>query len=190
VNSLRQRLADYLDVRRRFGYALINAGRWLGHFVDYCEERDADVVTTELALAWATQPTNCGAAYHAQRLSAARGFARYLQALDPRTGVPPMRLLSYGYQRRAPYLYSSAEAWSLVSGARELAPELRAATTGAILGLLFASGLRIGEALGLDRGDVDLRRRADDSSFEVRPIPRGATALNQCRGTPRLRATP
>ena len=156
VKSLRQQLVDYLDVRRQFGYALTNAGRWLSHFVDYCEAQRDDVVTTELALAWATQPTNCGAAYHAQRLSAVRGFARYLQALDPRTTVPPMRLLSYGNQRPAPYLYSSAEAWSLVSGARDLAPELRAVTTEAILGLLFASGLRIGEALGLDCGDVDL----------------------------------
>ena len=174
VKSLRQRLADYLSVRRRFGYALTNAGHWLSHFVDYCEERGADVITIELALAWATQPTNCGPAYHAQRLGAVRGFARYLQAFDPGTTVPPTRLLSYGYQRRAPYLYSSAEAWSLVSGARELAPELRAATTEAILGLLFASGLRIGEALGLDRDDVDLtdgvltiRRSKFDRSREV-----------------------
>jgi len=156
VNSLRQQLADYLDVRRQFGYALTNVGRWLGHFVHYCEERGADVVTTELALAWATQPTNCGARYHAQRLSAVRGFARYLQALDPRTTVAPTRLIAGQYQRPAPYLYSSAEAWSLMRAARELSPELRAVTSEAILGLLFASGLRIGEALGLERADVDL----------------------------------
>jgi integrase/recombinase XerD len=156
VKSLRQQLVDYLDVRRQFGYALANAGRWLGQFVDYCEERGADVVTSELALAWATQPTNCGGAYHAQRLSAVRGFARYLQALDPRTTVAPTRLLSHGNQRSAPYLYSSAQAWSLMRAARELSPESRAVTTEAILGLLFASGLRIGEALGLDRSDVDL----------------------------------
>lgn len=184
VKSLRQQLVDYLDVRRQFGYALTNAGHWLGQFVDYCEAQRDDVVTTELALAWATQPTNCGPAYHARRLSAVRGFARYLQALDPRTTIPPMRLLSNGNQRPAPYLYSPTEAWSLMRAARELSPELRAVTTEAILGLLFASGLRIGEALGLERGDVDLtdgvltiRHSKFDQSREVPLHPTCVAAL-------------
>lgn len=184
VKSLRQQLVDYLDVRRQFGYALTNAGRWLGHFVDYCEAQRDDVVTTELALAWATQPTNCGAAYHAQRLSVVRGFARYLQALDPRTTVPPTRLLVNGYRRPTPYLYSSEQAWSLMRAARELSPELRAETTEAILGLLFASGLRIGEALGLDRCDADLvsgyvnvRHSKFDRSREVPLHPTCVAAL-------------
>lgn len=156
MKPLRQQLVDYLSVRREFGYALTNAGRWLGHFVDYCEERGNDVVTTELAFAWATQSAHDAPVHRAMRLSAVRGFARYLQALDPRTTVPPTRLLAHGYRRPAPYLYSSAEAWSLMRAARELSPELRAVTTEAVLGLLFASGVRIGEALGLDRDAVDL----------------------------------
>jgi integrase len=181
VTSLRQQLADYLVVRRQFGYALANAEHWLGHFVDYCDAQRADVVTSELALAWATQPTNCGAAYHAQRLSAVRGFARFLQALDPRTTVPPTHLLAHGYRRPAPYLYSSAEAWSLMRAARELSPKLRAVTTEAILGLLFASGLRIGEALGLERSDADLNEgvlRIRHSKFDrSREVPLHPTCV-------------
>jgi integrase len=184
VKSLRQQLVDYLDVRRQFGYALTNTGRWLGHFVDYCEAQHEDVVTTELALVWATQPTNCGAIYHAQRLCAVRGFARYLQALDPRTTVAPTRLIAARYQRPTPYLYSSAEVWSLMRAARELSPELRSVTTEAITGLLFASGLRIGEALSLERGDVDLsegvltiRHSKFDRSREVPLHPTCVAAL-------------
>jgi hypothetical protein len=52
VTSLRQRLADYLSLRRRFGYALTNAGHWLSHFVDYCEERGADVITVDPDCEW------------------------------------------------------------------------------------------------------------------------------------------
>ena len=184
MKSLREQLVDYLEVRRQFGYALANAEHWLGHFVDYCEERGDDVVTSELALVWATQPTNCGAAFHAQRLSAVRGFARYLQALDPRTTVAPTRLLVNGYRRPTPYLYSSAEVWSLMRAAGDLSPELRAVTTEVILGLLFASGLRIGEALGLDRCDVDLtegvltiRHSKFDRSREVPLHPTCVAAL-------------
>ena len=184
MKSLRQQLVDYLNVSRQLGYALTNAGHWLGHFVDYCEAQHEDVVTTELALVWATQPTNCGAIYHAQRMSAVRGFARYLQALDPRTTVAPTRLIAARYQRPTPYLYSSAEVSCLMRAARELSPELRAVTTEAIIGLLFASGLRIGEALGLERGDVDLsegvltiRHSKFDRSREVPLHPTCVAAL-------------
>jgi site-specific recombinase XerD len=191
VKSLRQQLVDYLDVRRQFGYALTNAGHWLGHFVDYCDEREEAVVTIELALTWSTQPAQCGPAYHAQRLSAVRGFARYLQACDPRTTVPPMHLLSYGNQRRTPYLYSSKEACSLMGAARELSPELRAVTTEAILGLLFASGLRIGEALGLERSDVDLSEGVltiRHSKFDrSREVPLHPTCLAALRSYERRR---
>ena len=51
MKSLRQQMVDYLDVRRQFGYTLANASRWLGRFVDYCEERGEHVVTTGLAVA-------------------------------------------------------------------------------------------------------------------------------------------
>jgi hypothetical protein len=47
----------------------------------------------------------------------------------------------------------------LLDGARALPQPLRAATHETIFGLLASSGMRIGEAVGLQRDDVDLRER-------------------------------
>ena len=43
-----------------------------------------------------------------------------------------------------------------MAAARALSPRLRAATFETVIGLLAVTGLRPGEALGLDRADVDL----------------------------------
>lgn len=156
MSDLRQSLNDYLGLRHGFGYQLKNSGELLFKFVDFCDDANAHVVTIELALAWATLPTNCSRVWGACRLRAVRGFARYLHALDPRTEVPPTRLLPDGPHRVTPYLYSSDQVRALMEAARTLASPLRAATSETIIGLLATSGLRVGEALRLDRDDVDL----------------------------------
>jgi integrase/recombinase XerD len=43
-----------------------------------------------------------------------------------------------------------------MTAAKDIPCALRALTTGTIIGLLASSGLRVGEALGLDDADVDL----------------------------------
>jgi len=154
--TLRQSLEGYLAMRREFGYRLQKTGHLLTQFVTFLEERDADVVTVELALAWATLPTDCGPAWSSGRLGMVRGFARYLHAFDPRTGVPPIGLLPRGKKRATPFLYSNEQVRSLMAAARDIPSPRRALTTEAIIGLLAASGLRVGEVLALDRGDVNV----------------------------------
>ena len=160
MSDLRHALNDYLALRREFGYRLKNTGELLVKFVDFCELADAHVVTIELALAWATLPKECSRVWGACRLRAVRGFARYLHTIDPRTEVPPTRLLPDGPHRVTPYLYSLDQVRDLMEAARALAFPLRATTSETIIGLLATSGLRVGEALGLDRDDVDVREGA------------------------------
>ncbi len=84
-----------------------------------------------------------------------RGFARHLQALDPATEVPPAGLLACRNRRAAPYLYSAAEVSALMAATASLRPALHAATHKTLIGLLAATGLRLGEAIRLDRADLD-----------------------------------
>lgn len=87
MSPLRGALAGYLDVRRALGFRLDRAEMLIGQFLSYLEERQAPVVTTEHAVAWATAPA--GAAWwHALRLSAVRPFASWLHAQDPAHEVP------------------------------------------------------------------------------------------------------
>src|ERR1700737_803796 len=72
---------------------------------------------------------------HSDRVGAAAG-ACAPQPLGPPPGHPPRG--------------------RLIEGAQALRSPLRAATHEALFGLLATSGMRIGEAIGLQRGDVDL----------------------------------
>ena len=117
-----------------------------------------DTVTTEHALAWATLPAGASAHWQAIRLSVVRGFAAYLHSIDPSAEVIPAGQFRPGVCRATPYLYSDAEIGALIQAAAALQPRLRAATYQALISLLAVSGIRIGEAIGLDDEDFDVGR--------------------------------
>lgn len=79
MSGLRGAAGDYLSVRRSLGFQLVGVGRLLAQFADFAETVGADTITTDLALQWATAPPGGSVTWHAQRLGAVRGFARWLQ---------------------------------------------------------------------------------------------------------------
>ncbi len=171
MNGLRAAVDDYLAIRRALGYSLNRDGHLLPNFVAYLEATGADSVTTALALAWAVQPSNTHPHWWRQRLGIVRGFARYLNTIDPLNEVPPTDLLPAHRPRITPYLYSDEEIANLLAAARTLSPEFRAATYETLVGLVVVTGLRIGEAIGLNRNDVDL----EEGSIVVRRAKFGKT---------------
>lgn len=56
MSALRQALVGYLAVRRACGYHLDRPEKLLGQFLSYLDDAQADTVTTEHTLAWATLP--------------------------------------------------------------------------------------------------------------------------------------
>jgi integrase/recombinase XerD len=154
MTDLRAAAHDYLTVRRRLGFELKHPGRTLEDFVQFMGRAGAEHVTTELALMWATSVQAHPHRWR-RRLGVVRGFGRYLSTIDPATEIPP-ELLPAALPRVAPYLYSPGEIQALMAAARALSPQLRAATIETVIGLLAVTGLRPGEALGLDRADVGL----------------------------------
>ena len=157
MSALRAAADDYLQLRRALGYKLEEAARLLPCFVDYLDAIDAETVTIDNALAWAQQPAaSPTTTVLARRISAARGFARHLAGIDPRAEVPPPGLVAWGRHRRVPFIYSTDDIAALRRQARlTIASPLRTATVDTALGLLAASGMRVGEVIALDRGDID-----------------------------------
>jgi integrase/recombinase XerD len=155
--TLREALADYLRLRRQLGFEMPQDGRLLEGFVEFLERAGAERITTELALEWARLPTGTHPHYWHQRLSVVRGFARHLATIDPASEIPSKDLLPGHRPRIAPYIYTNAEIAALIAAAGRLRPLLRAARHQTLIGLLAVTGMRPGEALALDRHDVDLR---------------------------------
>jgi len=157
MNPLEQALADYLELRHSLGHDLADAGRLLPSFVAYLEDQSLRTVTVQAALAWAQHsPAGNGMSVGPRRMTAARGFARYLSGIDAATEVPPPGLIPSRQRWRLPFIYAPADIDALMSQARSSnTSPLRAATYHTLIGLLAASGMRIGEVIKLDRGDVD-----------------------------------
>lgn len=162
MNTLREAVGTYLDMRRGLGFKLREAGRALADFVSFLDEHHASYITQALALAWAQQPSHTQPAHWAQRLSFARGFARYRSATDPRTQIPPQGLLPFQPKRARPFLYSDDNIRNLLRAALRIEcryerGKLRPWVYYCLFGLLSVSGLRLGEACNLELQDVDLK---------------------------------
>lgn len=156
MNPLQQRLPEYLSIRRAMGFTMGRHEKLLAQFVDYLAVRKADTVTVEHALAWATAPSTSDPRWWAARLSMVRGFAVHLHALDPAHQVPPHGLIRAGTRRTVPYLYTDHEVTALVRAAGQLpGSPLRAATYQTLVRLLAVTGMRVSEAIRLERTDWD-----------------------------------
>ena len=192
MSALRAALEDYLRLRRGLGHQMAEAAWQLPDFLDFLEDRGLHTVTIQATLAWiqdrqgeqvTTMPP--------RRMTAVRGFARYLSGIDPNTEVPPLGLLPHRQRWRQPFIYSAADIVAVLAAASAIDPPLRAATYHPLLGLLAASGLRIGEAINLDRDDIDWTEgvlRIRESKFgKSRLVPLQTSTMNALRDYDLLR---
>jgi len=157
MSALSEHLQEYLRLRRGLGYELADAARLLPRFVAYLDANEVEFVTVEAAVDWSLEPpARNGTTVWGRRFMVARGFARYLSGIDPRTEVPPAGLIPIRRRWRPPFIYSDADVVALMDQARRSIPQpLRAATYETLIGLLASTGLRVGEAIRLDRHDID-----------------------------------
>ena len=185
MNALGLALDSYLAVRRALGFKLDTNEHLLRNFVEYAQQQHSSIVTTALALDWAIQSNNVASITHANRLIAVRGFARYLHASDPRHEVPPAELIPYRKIRYEPYIYSDEDVTALLGEAQVIPHPLMAATYTTLFGLLAVTGMRLGEALRLDRDDVDCNNAVlfvRDSKFKKsRELPLHSTSRDAIR---------
>jgi integrase len=156
TGTLRGQLAGYLALRRALGYRLDRPEKLLNQFLDHLDRAGESRVTVAVALDWARLPANGGSNWWAYRLSAVRGFAAYLHAIDPVHEIPAADLLPQRPLRASPYLYSDADIAALIAATCALRTPLRQATFATLIGTLAVTGIRVGEAIALNRGDADL----------------------------------
>jgi site-specific recombinase XerD len=158
MNPLTTHLDNYLKLRRQLGYKLRGSGFLLHRFVRFAQQKRANFITTKLALGWATHPPHIPPVQKARRLGMVRRFAQYVSVRDLRTEVPAQKLLPSRMARRAPYLYQAEDILRLIEATRQIDTTcpLKGASYATLTGLLAVTGMRVGEAIGLDRNDVDL----------------------------------
>lgn len=146
----------YLAARRAAGFQLNDHAAILREFARVASAADEAVIRTRTVLDWIR--TRDGSPHRRSvRLRIVVHFARYLHAEDARHEVPPQDVFGrHPPRRRPPFLFAPHDVTALVRAARTLVP--RGAQVPLVyptlFGLLAATGLRISEALTLQRPDV------------------------------------
>ena len=142
-------------LRNRLGHELAEYHRLLPRFVAFLDDAGLQTVTVAAALAWVNAPdVDPSGTVASHRMTIARGFARHMAGLDPRTEIPPFGLVGSRRHRHEPFIFSPGDIAALMTGAQSLRTRFASATHETVIGLLAATGMRVGEAIRLDRGDI------------------------------------
>ena len=197
MTTLREQLDAYLVLRRGLGFQLNDLERQVGLFCTWLEARgQTQTFTIDDAVTSARLNPDAHPSWWATRLSLVRRFAGYLNAAGVDVPVIPAGLLPARKPRAVPFIYSQADIDSLLAACEiEFADERIAATVRTVIGLLAATGLRIGEALSLGVDDIDsdqdvLMIKAAKSHQRLVPIhPSTTVALQDYIALPARAAT-
>lgn len=118
MGTLKESLDDYLQLRRNLGYKLADAARLLPRFVSWMEENGRSTVTIHNAIEWCQlQPAQPGSTVWPRRMTAVRGFARYLTGIDSAAQVPPIGLFPSRRQWRPPFIFTADNIAALMEAA-------------------------------------------------------------------------
>ncbi len=145
---------SYLEVRRAVGFDLHHREPLLRQYAEFAAARGETHVQARTAIEWSAAGSTAGMRH--ARLRSVVLLARYARAEDPRHEVPPGDVFPHPPCQILPIIFTPDEARRIVVAAGQLgtASMLRSHTYSALFALLFATGLRISEALSLRFDDV------------------------------------
>ncbi len=164
VSFLAARLTDFVALRRSVGFVYTTQVYVLRQFdrVVQQEMTQPGPVTRAVVEAYLTSLVGLRPLTRRVRLSIIRQFLLYLWRFEPQTYVPERSLLPKGAGPRPPHIYTDKEIQALMCQALRYPtryPGRRWGLYHALIGFLYATGLRISEALALTLADLDFEQR-------------------------------
>jgi integrase len=160
INSLSRSIDRYLDLQHSLGYQFVTQAtslRALLRHVRITHARGPLSQALALECVMASDITPNGRAI---RYAVIRRFAQFHAAFDSRTQPLDRRVLPRSRAIPPPRILTDQELLALMDASKEVAKyrSMRGNTLATVIGLLASTGLRSGEAVRLDRTDVDLTR--------------------------------
>jgi integrase len=188
------RVNHFVRSKRSVGFQLKTVGGELLRFARYADAvGHSGPITTELILDWAHEAAAHSRLYQARRVEMARTFAKFEAAFEPDTQIPLRRVLGPAHQRIEPYLYTDQQVTKLLAAALRLQPVngLRPRTYATLVGLIASTGIRVGEACRLQRGDFRFEQRTlrirNTKFHKSRIVPIHETTAGALQGYVRFR---
>lgn len=161
-SALAFRLQSFWETRSAGGRgpALLKTLRYLDRFL-MGELQPGDTITREVAERYFKSTEQLAPGTRINRMSVLRQFCLYQSHFDSRTCIVH-RMFLPRRNRPMPHIYTCNEVRRIMAAAPtsvHSADPLRPAVFSTLVGFLYATGLRVGEAVKLNLADVDLPRR-------------------------------
>ena len=156
-SSLADEIQNFIHLRRLSGTDYQSQAQLLGYFDRFLFEQQISgpPLTREITDDYLLGLSHLAPRSRSNRFCVVRQLCQYLARNNPRGYVPePLKVIpSQG--AHPPYIYGYSEIHALLTAASKLPPSnsLRPHTYRTLLGLLYSTGIRIGEALALNQED-------------------------------------
>lgn len=177
-SSLAPMMAEFLRIKETMGYKIKRYRIVLEELDDILLFSEHASITREDFERWVKGLTNNSPTTIYQKALYARVFTRYLRSSGHDAYVPP--IANPPFSNFSPYIYSMEEIAIIFKNADNLISEHFTVNNNLfsfpiLLRLLYATGLRIGEALHLKNEDMDLQQRVvkirDTKNSQERMLP-------------------
>ena len=161
-SALAARLQSFLEIRRAWEGMPDSEHKILSYLDSFLMGRlkPGQALTRRVAEEWIDSFKHLSVGTRSNRISVLRQLCFYVSRFDKRTCLIGREMLPRR-TRLAPHIYTVREVTAIMKAAEGIGPKksLRPFVISTLIGLLYATGLRIGEALKLNLADVDLRRQ-------------------------------
>jgi len=159
-SCLAAQMDRFINLRRLSGTDYHSQTRLLGYFDCFLVQQgfNRPPITREITDSYQQSMTTLAPRSQSNRMCVIRQFCEYLAGSDPQNYLPePLKMIP-SYRAHQPYIYTAGQLRALMAAASRLLPldSLRPHTYRTLLGLLYSTGLRIGEAMALNLHDVQL----------------------------------
>lgn len=156
-SALASEIRSFVSLKQLSGTDYQSQALLLSYFDRFLseEKREGPRITRQITDRYLQTLSHLTVRVQSNRLCVVRQLCRYLCRTDPLSYVPePIRSIP-PQAAHQPYIYSQTEIGALLAAAAELPPpgSLRPLTYRTLLGLLYSTGIRIGEALALNLED-------------------------------------
>lgn len=156
-SCLATQIQSFIDLRRLSGTDYQSQARLLGYFDRFLTEQEVceSRITRQITDQYQRSLGHLAPSTQGARFCVVKQLCEYLACTDPLSFVPePNRIISSRAAHQA-YIYELGEIDTLLAASSSLRPSgsLRPHTYRTLLGVLFTTGIRIGEAIALNLGD-------------------------------------
>ncbi len=151
---------EYMEFRLSLGFSMRNTKYVFIEFDNFIFKNfpKSKFITREMIITYIATTKHLHSSSRSYRVTLLRVFCKYLYQQCPKTYIPEPKLVKYGKRNVIPYIFNDCEIESILKSLKQMPKKnLLRETTFVIVGLLYSTGLRVGEVSRLNLGDVDLK---------------------------------